>query len=409
MSSPYGLAASVFLMNYASNAAADISATQAELEQHLQVYLKGGPVPNAAPGMGPFAGYFNLMNPVLAGGDWRVVWGPCVYCIEPDKQDRATNSMYVAYSPSLATYVVAIAATNAESLYDWVAEDGDVAPEFMAAWPLKTPFLREKHAPFPPAQAAISAATALGVSDLETRAEMRDPATGLDIRAYLKSVENPDATLIFSGHSLAGALSPTLAFHLYPDPAGSGWAKVHTLPTAGATPGNAAFVEAWTKAYPATPADSGFNWNTDYANAHDVVPHAWNNLSKAVQPIDLLLQHHSFWGVMDFELGGGLRTLVEGAEQLSGGVYQNLLQQFFEPDWGTWDWKQNSDGSWQYPPQWVPLKAFTALHPMRTLAELGAMIQATHVEQYPHFFGVIPGPRMPSSKPPSTEPAIDRG
>src|SRR3569832_1626184 len=238
---------------------------------------------------------------------------------------------------------------------------------------------------------------------------MRDPATVLDIRAYLKSVENPDATLTFSGHSLAGALSPTLAFHLYPDPAGSGWAKVHSLPTAGATPGNAAFVEAWTKAYPATPADSGFNWNTDYANAHDVVPHAWNNLSKAVQPIDLLLQHHSFWGVMDFELGGGLRTLVEGAEQLSGGVYQNLLQQFFEPDWGTWDWKQNSDGSWQYPPQWVPLKAFTALHPMRTLAELGAMIQAPHVEQYPHFFSVIPGPRMPSSKPPSTEPAIDRG
>src|SRR3569833_2751277 len=246
MSSPYGLAASVFLMNYASNAAADISATQAELEQHLQVYLKGGPVPNAAPGMGPFAGYFNLMNPVLAGGDWRGDWGSCVYCIEPDKQDRATNSMYVAYSPSLATYVVAIAATNAESLYDWVAEDGDVAPEFMAAWPLKTPFLREKHAPFPPA---------LGVSDLETRAEMRVPATGLDIRAYLKSVESPDATLVFSGHSLAGALSPTQAYQHYPNPAGSGWAKVHTLPTAGATPGNAAGGGAGAGAGPAAPAD----------------------------------------------------------------------------------------------------------------------------------------------------------
>ncbi len=69
-----------------------------------------------------YAGFFSQMNSSLAGGDWKVVWGPCVYSRKPTLPSSATNAMYVAYSAKLSTYVVAIAATNPTSLYDWVTE-----------------------------------------------------------------------------------------------------------------------------------------------------------------------------------------------------------------------------------------------------------------------------------------------
>ncbi|MEN9864973.1 MAG: hypothetical protein RL748_563 [Pseudomonadota bacterium] len=60
---------------------------------------------------------------------------------------------------------------------------------------------------------------------------------------FLNSKVNANDTLIFTGHSLAGALSPTMAMFLYSDPANSGWKSIHVQPSAGATPGNAAFAQ----------------------------------------------------------------------------------------------------------------------------------------------------------------------
>jgi hypothetical protein len=85
---------------------------------------------------------------------------------------------------------------------------------------------------------AVSAATALGVSNLLM--QMTDPTHGTRQR-FLTHAANANSTLIFCGHSPAGALSPTLAMYHCPQPTGRGWQQVLVLPTAGASPGNTKF------------------------------------------------------------------------------------------------------------------------------------------------------------------------
>lgn len=399
-STRYDIVQTTFLLSMASNGASDIFATQAELQTYLTTALNGGTDPIGT----QFAGFFPSMNPRLAGGDWSVAWGPCVYSTKPDQDAFAANAMYVAHSPSLAAYVVAIAATNPKSLYDWVQEDGDVNASYMAAWPVAMPFMRSWHLPWlinPPP--AISAATALGISNLLT--QMRDPDKG-SLQGFLTHAANSSQTLIFCGHSLAGALSPSLALHLYPQPQASGWKQVLVLPTAGASPGNTKFAGLFvgSNAYPpvAVPgvgAPYGV-WNTDYANANDIVPHAWNQLDAVVSGKDAAGNVVTIYGVMDPTMGDAVTAAVDAAKLLAtGGYYQNLTQTKFPPNWGHWVWTQNQDGSWQYPPVWQSMTPYTDANPVRTVDELGGLILATHIDQYYPFFGVVPGPRMPTSTP----------
>jgi hypothetical protein len=403
MSQPYNIVQTVFQLSLAANGASSISATQTELQGFLNAYLNGGTDPLGT----QFAGFFPQMNPSLAGGDWKVVWGPCVYSRKPSTPSQATNAMYVAYSASQATYVVAIAATNPDSIYDWVVEDGDVSVFYQARWPFPVPFTAKWH--LPETAAATSAGTAVGISDLLSQPAMVDPNGGT-LKDFLSRAASKDATLIFAGHSLAGALSPTMAFYLYPNPASSGWKQVLVLPTAGASPGNTAFAAAFSAAYPATP--SGVNapygtWNVDYANANDVVPHAWNQLDNIVQSEDSKGNYPSIYGVLDHRLGVELRAALDGARLLAaGGHYMNLPQTVFTPDWGTWKWTQNPDGSWQYPPVWQEMTPFTDANPA-SASNLGGLILATHINQYYWFFNVIPAPRMPTHLP-SQETAAAR-
>lgn len=393
----YDIVQTTFLLSVAANGAAGIKGTQTQLQDYLEAYLNGGATPIGT----HYDGFFPLMNSQLAGGDWNVAWGPCLYSVNGNKPGEATNAMYVAHSAALSLYVVAIAATNFKSVYDWFAEDFDVAPNLMAEWPPAIPFVKKSHLPWtidvPP---AISAATALGVSDLLTK--LVDPSKG-SLREFLSANASGDQTLIFCGHSLAGALSPTLALYLYPQPAKSGWKQVLVLPTAGATPGNKKFTELFNAAYP--PASSGVkaaygNWNTDYANAHDAVPHAWNHVGEVVSQADGQGDYPSMYGVIGPWMGKDLRTgiaVIEAAVAL--GFYTNITQSVYQPQWGYWSWTQNQDGSWQYPPAWKPAPTYTDANPLSTLDELLAMVEATHVDQYGNFFGITPAPRMPTSFP----------
>lgn len=393
----YDIVQTTFLMSIAANGAAAIQATQTQLQGYLEAYLNGGATPIGT----HYDGFFPLMNSQLAGGDWAVVWGPSLYSVNGDQPGEATNAMYVAHSASLSTYVVAIAATNFKSVYDWIDEDFDVLPEYMAEWPPALPFVRQPHQHWglnPPP--AISAATALGLSNLLTK--LTDPAKG-SLRNFLNSVVSDNQSLIFCGHSLAGALSPTVALYLYPQPAKSGWKQVLVLPTAGATPGNGKFAALFDAAFP--PVSSGVqapygNWNTDYANAHDAVPHAWNHVGQVVSAADAQGNYPSMFGVIDKQMGKDLRLGILGIEgTVALGFYTNLTQSVYQPAWGVWSWTQNQDGSWQYPPVWTPAPTYTDANPINTMAELLGMVQATHVDQYSKFFGVTPPPRMPTSLP----------
>ena len=393
----YDIVQTAFLMSMVADEVSGIAATEAQLQSYLSAALSGGTDPLGT----PFGGFFPLTNPRLAGGDWSVVWGPCVYSLTPAIANYSTNAMYVAYSASLSTYVVAIAGTNPDSLYDWIQEDGDVSAIYMAKWPFALPFVRTTHLPWvinPPP--AVSAATALGVSNL--LCDMTDPVNGT-LQGFLTHAANPNSTLIVTGHSLAGALAPTLALYLYPKPLTSGWKQVLVLPLAGASPGNAPFAALFNAAYPPVASDVAApygNWNTDYANMHDLVPHAWNQLDAVISGLDPAGNFPSMYGVMNTIIGVGVTDVVDTAKALAvGGGYQNLTQFKFTPDWGYWAWTENPDGSWQYPPVWTTLTTYTDANPIASVEALGALIDAAHIDQYYNFFGVVPTQQMPTSTP----------
>ncbi len=390
----------VELLNFASNGVASFKASPADLTKYLNVSLNGG----TDPLNNPYPGFFPLMNPQLAGGDWKVVWGP-IAITRDGNPGEAINAMYCAHSANLSTWVVAIAATNPASIYDWIAEDGDVSPVYMAKWPLDLPFDRKWHLPYIGIP-TISAATALGVSNLLTK--MNDPVEGA-ISTFLSKNANANDTLIFTGHSLAGALAPTTALRLYSDPAKSGWKAIYVLPSAGASPGNKHFADLFAAAYPKTASGVAApygDWNVDYTNNQDIVPHAWNQLGKAVTGPDAAGNYPSFFGVIGPVMGAGLKTAILAAEVLSTGsvTYKNLEQTTFDPDWGTW---QPASGNWGYPATWVSIPSYTDANPLNTVKELGAMIEATHISQYIKFFDMVPPPQMPRKQASSNAAADD--
>jgi hypothetical protein len=185
--------------------------------------------------------------------DWSVAWGPVVVQFPTDHY--AVNAMYVAQNQD--TYVVGVAGTNPTSLFDWIVEDGFVS--------VQLPWIYDELA-----GAKISLGTGIGLAILQNAAPGTGiPGTGTTLREFLSGIfPKKGMNLVVSGHSLGGALAPTLALWLHDtwllwDPFRD--VTLSTMPTAGPTAGNAAF---------ASYSDEKLSI-TRFANAIDVVPHAW--------------------------------------------------------------------------------------------------------------------------------------
>lgn len=280
--SVYDLTQTVFLFSMVSN----YSCTQTGARQELAEFLtlaagtggqwkprKGEPV--------TVNGFLANTGQQLIGQDWSIVWGPAI-CVRSGR--RAQNAMLVVYSPSQNTYVVAIAGTNMYSWYDWIFEDGMVGGKLMAHFPVNT----GKVAPLPVAAnagvAQVSWGTAIGINNLLER--MYD-ANGRNIRLdrFLMGLQGtPGARIIFTGHSLGGALSSSLALQMLPQLDGNWISKggqVVVMPTAGPSPGNGKFSAAWGGAFPPVSVQVNQGNQVNQLNApcidsQDVVPHAWD-------------------------------------------------------------------------------------------------------------------------------------
>lgn len=313
MTASFDLWQQVFTLSYMANAASAETGDAATIATDLDNTLDN---------------FFASGTTQAAIGDWTIVWGPVVFEHEPGPTSYADNAMYVATNAGNTQYVVAIAATNSHSKYDWDDEDFDV--ETTVAWASAFPALAPYGVPShtPALLPSISSATALGVNNL---LGMIDTIQGTNqtlaqFLAALPTATTQGAQITFAGHSLAGALSPTLALALFNPDGGelalANWEYVAAYPTAGATPGNADFATFFSTVLPPVAATSSSTpyqtWNQDTWNDIDVVPHAWE-----IATLDQITKlYPTSWIITPIKLAGGVdfakHRSNEGAGTMNG-------------------------------------------------------------------------------------------
>lgn len=192
-------------------------------------------------------------------GQWSRAWGPCVW--QAPKSNAADNSMFVAVNSDKTQYIVAIAGTGLTSSYDQKVEDIEVAhvkwPDFGAP--------KAGH-PF------IAKGTSIGLQNL-----LAMTYKGQTLATFLKGIQNKNATLTLTGHSLGGCLVMPLSLYLFTQSGlqQSSWSKVQVLPTAAPTPGGALFNDLFSSTFKPVVGAGYQSWNRILWNYIDVVPHAW--------------------------------------------------------------------------------------------------------------------------------------
>ncbi|CAE6339846.1 unnamed protein product [Rhizoctonia solani] len=236
------------------------------------------------------------------GTGWEVVWGPVVWKADPDRADtHYGNAWYVAKHDSVVfedgtshpTYVVAIAGTSGmyDVIYEDAAIDSVVDPDVWAgngSIGLKIEPTYVKNDPsLPKDKAFISLGFSRGLFQPVNKAPPQgNPGYPHTLPEFLQTIQpipsEPAPRLVFTGHSLGGALAPTLAYVLCKAGVFSLFSKdlsnVYVYPTAAPTPGNLVFAENFKKFFPprpSTPAVFYKCWNVTIINHFDIVPCAY--------------------------------------------------------------------------------------------------------------------------------------
>jgi len=276
MSSSYDIYQQVYGLSMASNLVTHLKGNKWELMDAMVNGFQPPPPASFQPGLQPTIDKL--------GGRWEVVWGPVVW-----KKDDwidwtgAGNVWFVAKAKGVLfpdgqtkdAYVIAIAGTADASSYDWLVEDGDVNSvvdifDWINSGLNKKPeTARVKNGTY------IAAGTAGGLYNL-LNTEAQYPGTGKGLLVdYLKTIPAA-ARVIFTGHSLGGALAPSLALILLNSQLLSNLqtSNVLTYPTAGPSPGNAKFADLFAETFHLTGTDYKA-WNSNLWNAIDMVPQAW--------------------------------------------------------------------------------------------------------------------------------------
>ena len=259
--------------------------------------------------------------------DWHLVWGPAVYHFPIT--ELADNMMYVVgNSKEFPTeLVIVVRGTNPKALTDWLVEDFDVVDQ--VTWNAG------------PGQPKISKGASEGLTLLQRLAPANDPQNTLS--QFLKNLmaASPGPIKVrLAGHSLGGALAPTLALSLFDsreqwDPQRKASFAVYSL--AGPTAGNADFASYY---------DSVLGGVTHRMwNPYDVVPLAWNH--ESMGKIADLYEPLTRANPVERGLIDGLRSLVKDKfytqipsnYELPGAVYTGQSGQ--EMNWA-------SEAAWQH-------------------------------------------------------------
>ncbi|KZS88587.1 alpha/beta-hydrolase [Sistotremastrum niveocremeum HHB9708] len=358
----YDVFQQTFALSLAANALQDTKATLADLQAAIE-------------GLVPL--YIAVESGKGLKG-WEVVWGPTVWKhpLKPDETDADTgpdNTWYIAHKSGVQfpdgtydTYIVAIAGTA--STFDWVQEDFAVnnVVDFKQ-------FSSNFTSPPTPASSVndnlnsyISYGTAGAIYTLlNTFAPQSAKSPGNTIVQFLSTVPNT-SRVIFTGHSLGGALSPTLALTLQ---VSKGLQNVLTYPTAGPSPGNKNFASLFASLNsikkPGGNPLPWQGWNTNLFNTRDVVPQAWST-DPVANPKQNLYNIVGIYGV----LNSALRIFIQFLVYIGIG--------------------RADDSQVQY----TPLQGFSFTQPPpptpSTLPQFIATVRDQHVNQYEIQLNVFP-------------------
>jgi hypothetical protein len=256
-------------------------------------------------------------------GPWDLVWGPGILQVLPGSVPA--NTMFVARHRETRELFISIAGTNPFSAYAWLAEDFDV--DESRPWGYGDA----------PAGAATSKATLTGLRALQGMVPPPGLPGGNGTLAEFMVEQFDDETgpidITVSGHSLGGALSPTLALWLRDiqeewDP--QSLATISVYAYAGPSPGNNDFAKY---------IDHRFGDRLKRIfNPLDVVTHAWkvSDLAelKALYTPDI--SRDVLWDrAVDFLIattnGIQYRQIDPDAIALDGEVKQELVSRWFLP------------------------------------------------------------------------------
>jgi len=176
----------------------------------------------------------------------------------------------------------------------------------------------------------VALGTALGVHTLGSYpAPAGAEGAGQTLPVFLKNAPRGSVSqFIFTGFSLGGTLSPTLALRLVKAGAGvfTDTDTVITYPIAGASPGNIHFANSFAGRFPKT-AGLGYQvWNSNIANLLDVATNAWSTDASQSLYLDRIRRIYNNEPIDDIEQK---IDLAKATANKSGIVYIPLQSTLF--------------------------------------------------------------------------------
>jgi len=222
-----------------------------------------------------------VVNLAVSIVGWEIVWGPVVWKNDPNNISGPDHVWFVAKKLTHTNehiYLISVAGTA--TIYNTVVNNAGIIPVVdFTTWAAGAPPVPSL-GPSLGLGTCLALGTAMGVHTLESYPAPAGAAgAGQTLPAFLKNAPRGSGSqFIFTGFSLGGTLSPTLALRLVQPDAGvfTDADKILTYPIAGASPGNVQFANAFAGKFPKSNGTGYQVWNTNIANLLDVATNGWS-------------------------------------------------------------------------------------------------------------------------------------